>query len=61
MALPPLELFSLSEKATLLPGGLFVFWKSDEEGFFGFAFRMTMRVREEKFMEPTTGVEPVTY
>jgi len=23
MALPPLELFSLSEKAALLPGGLF--------------------------------------
>jgi len=24
MALPPLELFSLSEKAALLPGGLFL-------------------------------------
>jgi hypothetical protein len=28
MALPPLELFSLREKAALLPGGLFVAMKT---------------------------------
>jgi hypothetical protein len=30
MALPPLELFSLKEEATLLPGGLFLLsWRID--------------------------------
>jgi hypothetical protein len=36
MALPPLELFSLKEKAALLPGGLFVFWHAICLAFSGF-------------------------
>ena len=73
MALPPLELFSLIEKATLLPGGFFVpkifpkwstLWISQTQ----FRPRTQMWdggtckiVEGKKALEPTTGVEPVTY
>jgi hypothetical protein len=35
MALPPLELFSLTEKAALLPGGLFAIMGKSVRRFFG--------------------------
>ena len=48
MALPPLELFSLGEKAALLPGGFFVVfcrfgWSA--EGFFRITSCIRRRVR----------------
>jgi len=47
MALPPLELFSLREKAALLPGGLFVAVR----GF----FRSSTTPIPDQFSTPATG------